>query len=274
MITFAILGHNESATIQNAVRQARTAAAPEDRVLAVDSGSDDDTAAKARQAGAEVLMAPAGKGLAMAAAAEAIDSPWICFLDADIASDTPNYAVALRTAIDRTRADHLIGEFTETSGSVLSNTYAVYEPLVAGLFPEAAGRFGSKPLTGFRAVRRRFLRPGEFPPDFGIEAHLNLSVMLAGGVHEVVPIGCYVGPFRYKPYMGKEIATAVLNLAERAGRLTPSRRPAWDTWVDEAVSIIARYRGTRDERPAFIRQLAELAGRQQPPALLDGTASG
>jgi glucosyl-3-phosphoglycerate synthase len=267
MITFVILGHNESDTIHNAVHQARAAAAPEDRVLAVDSGSDDDTAARARNAGAEVLMAPVGKGLAMAAAVNAIDSPWVCFLDADIASDKPNYAIALRAAIDRAGADQFVGEFEDTSGSVLSNTYAVYEPLVAGLFPEAAGRFGSKPLTGFRAVRRRFLRPGEFPPDFGIEAHLNLSVMLDGGVHEVVPIGRYVGPFRYKPHMGKEIATAVLNLAERAGRLSPSLRPAWDAWVDEAVSIIARYRGTSHERPAFVRQLAVLAGRQHPPAL-------
>jgi glucosyl-3-phosphoglycerate synthase len=267
MITFAILGHNEAATIGNTVRAARAAAAPGDRILAVDSGSTDDTAPVAHRAGAEVLTAPAGKGLAMAAAVAASDSPWMCFLDADVEADSPNYAAALRAAIDRARADHVIGEFEDPSGSLLSNTYAVYEPLVAGLFPEAAGRFGSKPLTGFRAVRRRFLRPGEFPPDFGIEAHLNLSVLLDGGVHEVVPVGRYVGPFRYKPYMGLEIAAAVLNLAQQAGRLSPSRRPAWDAWAREAVSVIAGYRGTEQERPAFNRQLGQLAGRPHPPAL-------
>jgi glucosyl-3-phosphoglycerate synthase len=267
MITFAILGHNEAAMIGNAVQLARVAAGPQDRVLAVDSGSDDDTAAVARRAGAEVLTAPAGKGLAMAAAVSAADSPWICFLDADVAPGSPDYAAALRGAIDQERADHIIGEFHEPGPSVLSNTYAVYEPLVAGLFPEAAGRFGSRPLTGFRAVRRRFLRPGEFPPGFGIEAHLNLSVLLQGGSHEVVPIGSYSGPFRYKPYMGLEIAAAVLDLAEQAGRLSPARRPAWQAWVDEAVGVIAGYQGTQEERPAFTEQLGKLAGRPHPPAL-------
>jgi glucosyl-3-phosphoglycerate synthase len=266
MITFAILGHNEAATISNAVQQARAAAGPQDRILAVDSGSSDDTAAVARRAGAEVLRAPAGKGLAMAAAVAASDSPWMCFLDADLAPGRPNYAAALRSAIDRAQADHLVGEFADPVAAVLSNTYAIYEPLVAGLFPEAAGRFGSKPLTGFRAVRRRFLRPDDFPPGFGIEAHLNLYVLLQGGTHEVVPIGEYSGPFRYKPYMGLEIGAAVLDLAERSGRLSPSRRPAWQAWVDEAVEVIAGYRGTQQERPAFTEQLARLAGRSLPAA--------
>lgn len=269
MITFVILGHNEAPTIDNMVRRACSAARPDDRVLAVDSGSDDDTAAVARSAGAEVLTAPAGKGLAMAAAVAASDSPWICFLDADVPRDAPNYAEVLRAAVDRTGADHILGEFDDLhgSGSVLSNTYAVYAPLVAGLFPEAAGRFGSKPLTGFRAVRRAFLRPGEFPAGFGIEAYLNLSVFLAGGTHEVTPIGIDTNPFRYKPYMGREIAAAVLDLAHRAGRLSASRRPEWDAWVEEAVSIIAAYQGTPEEQPAFVEQLARLAGRPHPPAL-------
>jgi glucosyl-3-phosphoglycerate synthase len=266
MITFAILGHNEAATISNTVQQARAAAGPGDRVLAVDSGSTDDTAAVARRAGADVLTAPAGKGLAMAAAVAATDSPWICFLDGDVEPGSPNYAAALRVGVEQTQADHLIGEFTDPAGSVLSNTYAVYEPLVAGLFPEAAGRFGSKPLTGFRAVRHKFLHPAEFPPGFGIEAHLNLSVLLQGGSHQVVPIGRYNGPFRYKPHMGLEIAAAVLDLAERAGRLNPARRPAWQAWVDEAVSVIAGYQGTQEERPAFVEQLRKLAGRPCPPA--------
>jgi hypothetical protein len=92
-------------------------------------------------------------------------------------------------------------------------------------------------------------------------------VLLQDGIHEVLPIGCYTGPFRYKPYMGLEIAAAVLDLAERAGRLSPSRRPAWQAWVDEAVSVIAGYHGTQEERPAFAEQLGRLAGRPHPRAL-------
>jgi glucosyl-3-phosphoglycerate synthase len=266
MITFAIVAHNEAATIATAVEQAIAAAQADDRVLAVDSGSSDDTAARARRAGAEVLVAPAGKGRAMAAAARAARSPWVCFLDADVPPASPNYATGLRDIIGSTLADHVLGEYGDIQESVMSNTLAIYGPLVASLFPEAAGRFGSKPLTGFRAVRREFLRPAEFPPDFGVEAYLNLEILVSGGTHEVAPIGMYQSRFRFKPVMGSEIGRAILDLAERHGRLAPAARPAWDDWVSQAIAVISGYRGRLDERPAFVRELTALAQRPTPPA--------
>lgn len=202
----------------------------------------------------------------MAAVVTASDSPWICFLDADLPGGGVNYPAVLRDAAARGGADQVLGEFDAVSGGMQSGTYAVYEPLVAALFPEAAGRFGARPLTGFRAVRRAFLRPEEFPPGFGIEAHLNLSVLLAGGTHLMTPLGPDANPFRYKPFMSREIAAGVLDCAQRAGRLSPARRPEWDAWAEEAVAVISQYRGTAAERPAFTRQLARLAGRPYPAA--------
>jgi glucosyl-3-phosphoglycerate synthase len=266
MITFAIVAHNEAPTIATAVSQAIAAAGAADRVLVVDSGSTDDTSARARQAGADVLSAPAGKGRAIAVATEAATSPWICFMDADVPAGSPNYVAQLRDIAENTPTDHVLGEYSDTDEAVMSNTFAVYEPLVAGLFPEAAGKFGSKPLTGFRAVRREFLHPGTFPPDFGIEAHLNLDILVSGGTHEVAQIGTYQSRFRFKPTMGCEIARAILDLAERYDRLAPAARPAWDDWVGQAIAVISGYHGTLDERPAFVRKLTALAQRPTPSA--------
>lgn len=203
----------------------------------------------------------------MAMAAEAATSEWICFLDADVPPGSPNYAARLREAAERTDADHLLGEYLDEQASLMSNTVAIYQPLVAALFPEAAGKFGEKPLTGFRVVRRRFLEPGRFPADFGVEAYLNLAVMLRGGACEVAPIGVYQSRFRYKPSMGLEISRAVLDVAQCCGRLSSSARPRWERWVGEAVDVISRYRGTDEERPAYGQRLMALLERPLPSAV-------
>lgn len=264
MVTFAIVAHNEAPTVATAIQQAAMAAREGDRVLVVDSGSSDGTADTARAAGAEVLTAPAGKGQAMAIAAEAANTDWICFLDADVPEGSPNYAACLRQAAEQNGADHLLGEYQDQKTAVMSNTIALYEPLVSSLFPEAAGKFGNRPLTGFRMIRRAFLRPEDFPPDFGIEAHLNIDVLMSGGTHKVVPIGHYESRFRYKPHMGSEIAGAILDLAQCYGRLAADARPGWDQWVGEAIDVISAYRGTDQERPAFQQRLVALAHRPTP----------
>lgn len=271
MVTFAIVAHNEAPTVATAIQQAVMAARKGERVLVVDSGSGDGTADAARAAGAEVLTAPAGKGRAMAIAAEAAKTDWICFLDADVPEGSPNYAVRLRQAAEQSGADHFLGEYQDQKTAIMSNTIAVYEPLVSSLFPEAAGKFGDRPLTGFRMIRRAFLRPQDFPPDFGIEAHLNIDVLMSGGTHKVVPIGHYESRFRYKPYMGCEIARAILDLAQSYGRLAAGARPAWDQWVGDAIDVIAAYRGTDAERPAFQQRLAALARRPAPARRAGGS---
>jgi hypothetical protein len=82
-----------------------------------------------------------------------------------------------------------------------------------------ADRYRSKPLSGFR-VPRTSLGLGVLPPGFGVEAHLNLAAALShGAVVSTVDLGSYRGRFAYKPRMGDEVARALLNLAERHGRL-------------------------------------------------------
>src|SRR5262245_16389662 len=60
--TFAVVGHNEAATLPTALEQALDAAEPDDHVWFVDSASDDGSADVARARGAAVVVAPLGKG--------------------------------------------------------------------------------------------------------------------------------------------------------------------------------------------------------------------
>lgn len=70
-------------------------------VTLCDGGSSDATVAIARQAGAAIITAPAGRGQQLAAGANAGDAPWILFLHADTAL-APGWAAAVRGFTART----------------------------------------------------------------------------------------------------------------------------------------------------------------------------
>ncbi len=264
MITFAIVGHDEADTVAAVLAMALDAAGPDDRVLFVDSASTDDTASVAKATGVEVLMGPIGKGAAMAVAVAAARTEWLCFLDADMTVAGANIAERLRAAVLDTTADHLVGDFTDPFRGVLSNTVAIYEPLVAGLFPEVAGKLGSKPLSGFRAVRRRYI-PADLPPDYGVEAALNIELTLAGAVSQVIPIGDFSGKFKPHPTMAVEIARAVLDEAELHGRLDRRQRPAYEEWVATARTAISVTKVPDPDKPAYIDRLRAAAAAPLPP---------
>ena len=272
-ITFVVVGRNEAPTLTGALKLAQQAASAGDHVLFADSASTDGSEAIAKATGVETVSAPAGKGRAMARAWEQVRTSYICFIDADIFGCSHNIPSRLATAVRHQKPAMVVGEFGETEPGVLSNTVGVYEPLVAALFPEAAGRYGAKPLTGFRALRADLpVRP--LPGDFGVEAHLNLSVaLLPGATTMTTDIGNYEGRFLYKPTMGREIGRAVLDYAERLGRLDSLLRPQWNAWVETVVEHVASFRGEPHLRERFRQRLLELAQRPLPPARAQAAAS-
>jgi rSAM/selenodomain-associated transferase 2 len=69
-------------------------------IAVCDGGSTDDTVAIARQAGATVVTAPAGRGGQLAAGAAVGDASWILFLHADTVLQ-PGWADALRAFTSR-----------------------------------------------------------------------------------------------------------------------------------------------------------------------------
>jgi glucosyl-3-phosphoglycerate synthase len=263
-LTLAVVGHNEAQTLDAALDQAMSAAGRDDVVCFVDSASSDESVAMAAGRGVNVIRAPLGKGRAVGFALARCQTDFIVVIDGDIHASSMNIPMALRQAVIESGADMVVGDFVEPDDPVLSNTVAVYEPLVASLVPEAARRFGSKPLTGFRAWRTD-LPVACIPRGFGLEAHLNIVAALNHVVIEVADIGRYTGRFMHKPTMGLEIAEAVLDAAEDRGRLDPLVRPLWEQWVQPAVGHIANYHGGRTGRGAFIRELRRLADRPLPP---------
>jgi glycosyltransferase involved in cell wall biosynthesis len=268
-MTFAVVGHNESETIAVAARQVLAAAGPDDATVFVDSASTDDSAARAHAAGLAVWPAPLGKGAAMREALAQSPHDWVVFLDADIFGSERNLALELAgVARQHPDAGMVVGDFRDRHpGGVLSNTIGVYEPLTHALFPEVAGRCGSKPLTGFRALRRSALAElGRLPGDFGIESWLNLEVGTGPLGLQVADLGWYEGRFLYKPEMGTEIGRACLDAAEAFGRLDRAGRPAWDAWVAEVVSVVAAYDGSEAARASYVGRLDEVRSRPLPPS--------
>lgn len=265
MITFATVGRNEAATLERPVSEALEAAAPGDRVWFVDSDSSDGSAHVAERLGADVIRAPAGKGRAMAAAVERCETSHICFLDADLVSTTRPAPLALREALERTGASMVVAQFDWRGGpGVMSHVTGIWRPLAGDLFPEAMGIAPRFPLTGFRILETDLAR-GPLPPGFGIECHLNIRAAVEGRSTETVDVGEFVGAVRRQPALARDMAAAILDLAEEHRRLDRELRPRWEAWVDEVDAVI-RSRPP-DDQPlgAWRAELAAAAARRRPP---------
>lgn len=265
-MTFAVVGHDEALSLDRMAELILGAGTAGPRVF-VDSASADGSAEVALRCGLEVWPAPVGKGAAVREALTRCDTEWILLLDADVTRSQRNIPdVLARAAVAGARSlGMVVGDFADLDpGSPLSNTWGIYEPLVAALFPEVAGRCGSKPLSGFRALRLDAVDIAAVPDDFALEAWMNIEVAMSPYEIEVVPIGWQEGRFKYKPRMGREIADGVLDQAVRRGRLTPQRRADWDQWAESVIGVVAGYHGEPEERPAFLERLGRARDRPLP----------
>jgi glucosyl-3-phosphoglycerate synthase len=262
VLTFVIPAHDEADTVAEVARQALAASGPGDRVVVADSASSDGTGEVARDAGAEVLAAPLGKGAAMEAAVRACSTEWICFLDADLVHSDAEIPALLGAAVRGTQAPQVVGDFSDGLSAVLTLTDGFYRPLVRGLFPEVADRYGSKPLTGFRGVRRSLLDL-PFPRHYGVEAHINVTVALAVGAPEVIHLGRFDGKQKGDTARATEISDTLLDLGQRFGRLSPARRSEWERWADDVDEVARGWRSSHDQA-GYRRALMDAASRPLP----------
>jgi glucosyl-3-phosphoglycerate synthase len=264
MITFVILAHNEEDTISDVTSNVRAAVSSADRLLVVDSGSTDATPHRARDAGAEVLSGPLGKGAAMEAGVRATTGEFVCFLDADQTYADQNIALRLAEEIrSNTAPDHVVGDFDDGLFAILTNTDGFYNPLVQELFPEVHGHFGSKPLTGFRIVRRTFLDL-PLPAHFGVEAHLNITSTMAGAAVSLVHLGRFTGKLKANKSRTLEITGTILDLAERYRRIDPDERGAWEAWVSTVYGVASGW-GPDTDQEEYRAALMTAAGAPFPP---------
>lgn len=143
-------------------------------VLVVDDGSADETAAAARAAGAEVLRLERnrGKGGAIAAGLERLDSDVVLLIDADLTGLAPEHLRALAAPVLAGGVDMTRGVF------------------VGGRWRTAAAQRLAPQLNGQRAVRRDLLRavPGLADSRYGVEVAITEHARRAGWSRLDVPL--------------------------------------------------------------------------------------
>jgi glucosyl-3-phosphoglycerate synthase len=263
--TFAVVGHDEEASLPYALGMARRAAGDEDTVLFVDSASTDRSAEIARSLGVEVVAAPLGKGRAMQVAFDRCRDDFLCFVDADYGESEHNIPERLRETAAAGTHDMVVGAFVEPARR-RTLTPGLYLPLVRRLFPELVTEAELVPLSGFRVVRVGFPF-GRFPAGYGVEAHLNINAVQAGGTVGVCPVGVFRGDLRNYTNVvevGRDMTTTILDLAVVHHRIDAADRPAWDAWVDVVLDAIAAQPPIGEDATEFLAHLGTLAARPFP----------
>jgi glucosyl-3-phosphoglycerate synthase len=228
-----------------------------DETVVVDAASQDDTASRARAAGARVIqqdeirpeLGPAlGKGDAMWRALQASGGDIVCFLDGDTADPDVGHLAGLlgpllcdarvrlvKGAFERPlRAGeislpHEGGRVTELMARPLLN---LHEPLLAGF---------SQPLAGEFAARRDVFESVSFPVGYGVEIAVLIDALRLAGVDALAE--CHLGTRqnRHQPLRALgEMAYAVLAAVERRlpGRATHPAGHYLRPWQDGAVASV------------------------------------
>jgi glucosyl-3-phosphoglycerate synthase len=200
-ISVCIPARNEAATIAPILlrikRELMDAHPLVDQLIVMDHESTDQTAEVARECGATVIdtnsvlgeFGPAlGKGDVLWRSVEASFGDIIVWLDADLASFTPQYVTALveplltDDSIALVRANYqrtLHGE-GDGGGRV---TELTARPVLKLLYPELAHI--RQPLGGEYAIRRDVALAVPFEIDYGVEIGLLIDVSRAYGVESI-----------------------------------------------------------------------------------------
>ena len=158
------------------------------RVVVVSDGSTDETAARAREAGAHVVSHARNRGKAAAmetgadAAESLLDTPdgdfCLLFLDADLAGTVPEAAPLIPTVLCG-EADMSVATFPHLAGKG-GGRGVVVRTARAGIL-RATGRRVAAPLSGQRCITRAaFAAARPLARGFGVETALTIDVLRAG----------------------------------------------------------------------------------------------
>lgn len=213
-----VAAYNEERTVAAVVR-ALLGSGVLRRVIVVDDGSRDATAARATDTGAEVITWAdnRGKAEAMLAGASASDAPAIAFFDADLLGLSPEHVRALVRLSRDSGADQVCG----------LQDYGVWNA-IQGLGPL---------ITGQRVVRRWVLDslPLSCWRGYAIEVAINTIVTRHGGItrrvvlpglrarHKAEKVGWWHG-WRQHLAMYRQLRAANDSLAASSGTSCEGRR--------------------------------------------------
>ena len=177
-ITVVIPAFNEENTIAATVRAVQKLDYI-NRILVVDDGSTDQTAASAEIAGAEILkLSPnRGKGGAMNAAVQYIQGDIVAFIDADLGQCAEQVGLILQPIINE-EADLVIAAFPpakKKGGFGLVKNTARWAIRKAGQMEMVS------PLSGQRAMNKEVLQAvTPFKEAYGVELGMTIKALQKG----------------------------------------------------------------------------------------------
>jgi len=181
-VSVIIPAFNEEEPIGGVVREVSATKIPAD-IIVVDNGSTDQTANRAREAGARVVKAPRGYGRACAAgvAALRLECEIVVFLDGD-GSDCPEFMNQLVDPIVAEKYDFVIGSRTRgrrEQGSM--NLQQIVSGRIAGWLMSMLYGVRYTDMCPFRAIRRATLEKlGMREQTYGWNLEMQMKAARAG----------------------------------------------------------------------------------------------
>lgn len=215
VVSVCIPARNEAPTVGHVVRtivhELMERAPLVDEVLVIDDGSTDDTAARAREAGAIVVRANdilaecgpgTGKGEALWKSLAACDGDLVVWCDADIRDFDASFVVGLlgpllmHDGIDFVKGfyDRPIEGSSDQGGRV---TELMARPLVSLLFPHLASF--AQPLSGEYAGRRALLEQVPFDQGYGVDLGLLIDLEEEAGLGAMAQVDLGTRVHRNRP---------------------------------------------------------------------------
>jgi glycosyltransferase involved in cell wall biosynthesis len=173
---------NEEEPIAGVVREVAATKIPAD-IIVVDNGSTDQTAHRAREAGARVVKAPRGYGRACAAGVAALrpECDIVVFLDGD-GSDCPEFMNQIVDPIAHGTHDFVIGSRTRGQREVGSmNLQQIVSGRIAGWLMSILYGARYTDMCPFRAIRREALEKlGMREQTYGWNLEMQMKAARAG----------------------------------------------------------------------------------------------
>jgi len=188
-VTVAIPCYNEAPTIAKVVADFR-ARLPESEIVVFDNGSTDESAERARAAGARVVREKrCGKGHVMQAILETVETDACVIVDGDdtyYAEDVD----ALLAPVAEDRADLVVGDrLGQADSKALSDLHRFGNRVILAMINLVFRTSFRDVLSGYRAVNRNFMRTVPLiTGGFETETELTLQALEKGMVIQEVPI--------------------------------------------------------------------------------------
>jgi glucosyl-3-phosphoglycerate synthase len=203
-IAVIIPARNEAATIGAVIDAATYHDGFVDEVLVVNDHSSDDTHSIAVHHGARVidLKGATGKGEALSAGIESLDSELVVFLDGDVLNPGVDYVARMvQPLLERPEIQLVKGYYERplhdmpTGGGRVNELAA--RPILSLLYP-GLGEV-RQPLAGESAVRRDTLDALTLESAYGVEIAMLIDVALKFGVSSLAQVDLGIRRHRNRP---------------------------------------------------------------------------